>query len=43
MNVNGKVDKSKLPEPGNKEVKKVTLKIKEGNTGDLEETIFEMF
>ena len=39
MNVNGKVDKSKLPEPGKKEVKK---DVKQAS-GELEETILDMF
>ncbi len=39
MNVNGKVDKTKLPEPGKEEVKK---EVKAAN-GKLEEQILEMF
>ena len=39
MNVNGKVDKTKLPEPGKEEVKK---EVKQAS-GELEEAILEMF
>ena len=39
MNVNGKVDKTKLPEPGKEEVKKEV----KAASGELEEQILEMF
>lgn len=39
MNVNGKVDKAQLPEPGKEEIKK---EVKAAN-GELEEKILEMF